>query len=424
LQFDKREIAILAGMLGLALAIRLLLFPLQGYRSDLGTYAAWFNTAAQSGPRLFYTNVGWCDYPPFNVYIFWAFGSLAKSLNYFGTPAIDYVIKIIPNIFDLAISAVIFLFTRKQLSFKLSLLAAALYVFNPSVIFNSAIWGQFDAIYTFFILLSLVLALKSKPELAAAVFAIGLLTKPQAVALLPLIAFLIFKKNGVKKLLFSVATFAATIFLVILPMEWSNPVTFLSNIYFGAYSGYNFTSVNAFNLWALYGLWVNDGNLFIVGWALFGALTVFALFVLNKRWKLSNEMLAVYVAFMLLFGFFMLPTRIHERYLFPAISMLALMFPFFKKTRALYVVLTATFLANIADILYWLNLYANAGYNYGPNLSGDPFVLGVSLVNVITFLYGILLLWNELKGKAVLKTEPLTIDKQNRKEQTHVETQL
>jgi hypothetical protein len=63
------------------------------------------------------------------------------------------------------------------------------------------------------------------------------------------------------------------------------------------------------------------------------------------------------------------------------------------------------------------------GYSYGPNLSGDIVVVAVGVINVITFLYGSLLLWDELKGKAVLKTEPLTIDEpENKKEQTSNET--
>ena len=175
--------------------------------------------------------------------------------------------------------------------------------------------------------------LKSKPELSSVAFAIALLSKPQGIAMLPLIAFLIYKKGGLKKLLFSALAFSATVFLVILPFEWpdGNPVTFLTKIYFGAYGTYAFTSLNAFNLWGLYGLWMPDGSLNIVGWILFGAFVVFVLYFLNKRFKVSTDFLVVFAAFMLLFAFFMLPTRIHERYLFPAISMLALMFPFIKK---------------------------------------------------------------------------------------------
>ena len=396
--FAKREMTILASVLFVSFIIRVLLFPLKGYPIDTGDFVSWFNTATQNGIRPFYNLAGFADYPPFNVYIFWAFGSLAKvaSIN------ILAMIKLVPNLFDLATATLIYFFVRKQSSFKFAIMATMLYAFNPAVIFNAAVWGQFDAVYTFFLVLSLMLALKSKPELAAIAFALGLLTKPQGIALLPLVVFLIYKKDGLKKLLVSVAVFAATVFVVILPFEWSNPITFLTKIYFGAYGGYAYTSINAFNLWGLYGLWIPDGGLNILGWALFGAFAVFVLYFLNKRFKVSGDFLAVFSAFMLFFAFFMLPTRIHERYLFPAISVLALMFPLIKKARPLYVALTATLFINEAYILYWLNKsYPNAA----PNLTGDPIVVAVSAINLLMLVYASIIMWNK---RTWLKAEPAT----------------
>jgi Gpi18-like mannosyltransferase len=387
-------------VLSVSFIVRVLLFPLQGYPIDIGDFSYWFNAAAEHGIRPFYSVAGFADYPPFNVYIFWVFGSLTKASGI----SITSMVKLVPNLFDLATALLTYIFVRKQASFKVALTATALYTFNPAVIYNTAVWGQFDATYTFFLVLSLMLALKSKPKLSAAAFAIGLLTKPQGIALLPLVAFLIYKKNGLKNLLFSVLVFAATVFLVILPFDWrGNPLTFLSNIYFGAYGGYAYTSINAFNIWGLYGLWVPDGSFYILGWALFGAFAVFTLYFLYKRFNTSDEFLAIFGAFMLFFAFFMLPTRIHERYLFPAISMLALMFPFLKRTRLLYAALTATFLINQAYVLYWLNAsYPNAG----PNLTGDPVVLAVSAINLLLFIYASILMWYKLKGNRWLKTEP------------------
>jgi len=403
----KRELSILAVLLAVSVLVRVLLFPLPGYQIDTTDFTIWFSTAAQHGIRPFYS-VTWSDYPPFNIYIFWAFGSLANAFSLFGnTGAMNYIIKLAPNIFDMATAVLIYAFVRKQLSFKLSLLATALYAFNPAVIFNAAVWGQFDAIYTFFLVLSLILALKSKPKLSAITFAVGLLTKPQAIALLPLIAFVIYKKSGLKNLLYSTVVALITVFVIILPFEWTNPITFLSNIYFGAYSGYAYTSINAFNFWALFGLWVPDGNLFILGWVLFGSLTVFTLYFLNKRFNASTDLFVLFSAFILFFGFFMLPTRIHERYLFPVISVLALMFPFLKgiRTRLIYVILSVTLFINEAYVLYWLRV----AYPYAPNLTGDPVVLTVSLINLITFLYALMLMVVELKGGRWLTNEPATL---------------
>lgn len=396
-------------MLFLAFMVRFAFFSNQGYATvDTRDFMEWFRTAAEYGPRTFYART-WCDYPPLNVYIFWVFGLLAKSLKLYGTPAFTYVMKLPPNLFDMATAGLIFIFVRKRLGARMALLAAGLYAFNPAVIYNTAVWGQFDAIYTFFLMLSLMLALAAKPELSAVAFFLGVLTKPQSIALLPLIAYLILRKHGLRRFLTSVAAAAATVFAVILPFEWSNPVSFLANIYFGAYGGYGYTSVNAFNLWALGGLWVPDEGFFILGWTLFGCFAALTLYVLHMRLNESGELLAIFAAFMLFFGFFMLPTRIHERYLFPAISTLALMFPFLKKTRALYAVLTATLFANMAYVLYWLNAYAAAGYPYGPNLTGDPVTVAVSIINLVAFIYALLLLWDELKGKSWLKTGSIKI---------------
>ncbi len=380
------------------------MFPQQGYPIDTNDFISWFTTATNHGIRPFYTAAGYFDYPPFNVYIFWAFGSLANALGI----SMANMIKFVPNFFDLATAGLIYVFIRKQAKFKVALVSTALYAFNPAVIYNAAVWGQFDAVYTFFLVLSLMLALKSKPIPSAIIFAIGLLTKPQGIALLPLIVLLIYRKNGWKQLLYSITSFAATVFLVALPFEGiGNPITFLIKNYSTGYLYYNVTSVNAFNLWGLFGLWMKDGYLFYVGWVLFGAVVALALYMVQKRLKVSGDLIVIFAAFVLFFAFFMLPTRIHERYMFPAISLLALMFPLLKKIRVLYVVLTATFLINQAYVLYWLNVsYPNAG----PNLTGDPVVLLVSIINLIMLLYASVLMWEELKGRHWLKKDTVTLN--------------
>ena len=397
--FAKRELVILAVMLAVSFLVRVLLFPLQGYPIDTNDFTSWFNTASTHGIRPFYT-LTWADYPPFNVYIFWLFGSLANSASTYGISVVNFI-KLAPNLFDLGTAALIYFFVRKQASFKLGLAATILYAFNPAVLFNAAVWGQFDAIYTFFLVLSLVLALKSKPELSAAILAIALLTKPQAIALAPLIAFLIYRKSGWKRMLFSVVTFAVTIIVVVLPFQWNgSPLAGLSQVYFGGFGQYAVTSVNAFNLWGLYALWAPDTGIFIVGWALFIAFAIFIFYFFHKRFKVSGEMVAFFSAFMFLFAFFMLPTRIHERYLFPAISVLALMFPFVKRIRPFYVVLTGTLLVNEAYILYWLSSsYPNAG----PNLTGEPVVLAVSAINLFMLIYASVIMIDELRGRNWLK---------------------
>ncbi len=399
----KRELAVLAVVLTVSLVIRVLLFPQKGYEIDTNCFTSWMSTAASQGISPFYNAAGFADYPPFNVYVFWFFGS-AANLSGIG---IENIIKWVPNIFDLVTAIAIFYFVRQQSSFKIAITATAFYTFNAAVIYNTSVWGQYDALYTMFLVISLMFALKSKPELSAAAFALGILTKPQGIALLPLIVLLIYKKNGAKRLLTSVAAFTAVVFLVIAPFQFpdGNPISFLTKIYFDSYSYYHYTSINAFNLWGMVGMWVPDGNLYLVGWAMFIAVAAFTLFVVHKRYGVSGDYLVIFAAFMLFFSFFMLPTRIHERYMFPAMAMLALMFPMLKKTRLLYGVLTGTLFVNQAYVLYHLN----AAFPNAPNLTGDPVVLIVGAVNLLMLVYASLLLWFELRGYGWLKPQSTAV---------------
>jgi dolichyl-phosphate-mannose-protein mannosyltransferase len=403
--FEKREVAFLAGLLFFAFVVRILFFSNPGYENDLRIYEYWFNTAATYGPRLFYTLVSFVDYPPLNVYIFWVFGSVAENFGLFGSSLMRYIIKLPPNIFDLATSALIFIFVRKHFNLRWALIATALYAFNPAMIFDAALWGQFDPIYTFFLTISLLLILESKPELAAATFMLGILSKPQSIALAPLLIFLIFRKHNWRRLLTSVAAAAVTVFAVIFPLEWTggNPVTFLSNIYFGAYGNYAYTTVNAFNIWSFGGIWKTDTTAFLflnlstIGWIMFGALAAFTLYFVYRRLDISEEVVVLFSAFLLFFGFFMLPTRIHERYLFPAFSVMAMLIPFVKKMRRVYAVLTGTYFVNLAYVL----LFLNSG-RFIPD--GEPVVIAVALINLVVLEYVLMLAWRAIKSSNWLRS--------------------
>jgi Gpi18-like mannosyltransferase/4-amino-4-deoxy-L-arabinose transferase-like glycosyltransferase len=399
--FGRRELAIVGALLLGAFLVRFAFFSNQGYaKVDTVDFMSWFQTAANVGIRNFY-NQTWCDYPPFNVYIFWVFGILAKSLGVFGSSLFTYVMKLPANLIDMATAFLIFAFVRKRINFRWALLATALYAFNPAVIFNAAVWGQFDAIYTFLLILSLFLIFNNKPNLAVVAYVLGILTKPQSIALAPLFFYLIWRKADWKSFLTSIGVAAGTIFLVVIPFEFSNPLTFLSNLYVGAYSEYRFTSLNAFNIWGFGGMWVPDTTAtFILGWAMFAALAALTLYFVNKRSSSNYELTVLFAAFVLFFGFFMLPTRIHERYLFPAMAVLALMFPFLRKTRPLYVALTATCFVNQAYVLSFLN----AGTFIQP---GDPVVFIVSLINSIALIYVLILMVQDIRQNRRTETLPL-----------------
>ena len=385
----RLEYLLLAALAVAALAIRVLLYPIPGYKADMDIFVVWLAQAADGIPG-FYAR-GFCDYPPLNVYLFWLFGSVAERLSLFGTDVVTYAVKIIPTIFDVATAVLIFAFVRARAGFKESLVSVAVYAFNPAVVFNSSVWGQFDSIYTFFLLTSFVLILRGRPMPACAVFTLAVLTKPQSVALAPLMAYLVYSRHGLRRTLESTLVIAATTLLVVLPINWGDPISFLFNIYFGGYSAYRFTSVNAFNLWGLFGMWKPDtvGFLFLTpftaGWIMFAVATFVCIYMLDKHQEKHGDALVLFTAFLLLFSFFMLPTRIHERYIYPSLAFLTLLVPFWRRLKPIYGVLSVTLFINLVYALVTLNALT-------PIRDGDPIVLVVSATNTLVFAYSLSLL--------------------------------
>jgi Gpi18-like mannosyltransferase len=341
---------------------------------------------------------------------------MAEWLSLFGTPALAFMLKLPSTLFDTATAGLIFVFLRKRLSFNSSLIATSLYAFNPATIFNGSVWGQFDAIYTFFLVLSLILILQSKLTPSVLAFTAAVLVKPQSIALAPLIAFLIVGRRSWKTVVASVLASGAFILIVAAPVSPGNLMDFLVYIYLKGYRGYPYTSLNAFNLWAFGGFWKSDAQTFLfldffkIGWILFGVLATFSLYYLYRmsqraeKTDHSLEIAVLFTAFVLMFGFFMLPTRIHERYLFPVFSVLAMMLPFARETRPLYGVLTFTYLANLAYVLPFLNT--------GTYISdGDLFVYVISAINLAAFAYTLLAMVRKL-WKGATPVQGLTNENQ------------
>lgn len=385
----RLEYLALASLVVVAFVVRLLLYPIPGYKADMNIFVVWLGQAVD-GISGFYAR-GFCDYPPLNVYLFWLFGSVADRLGLFGSDAVTYAVKLIPGIFDVATALLIFGYLRSRTSFRASILSAAVYALNPAVVFNSSVWGQFDSIYTFLLLASFMLILRGRPMPACAVFTLAVLTKPQSIALALLMAYLVYSRHGLRRTLESTLVIAATTLLVVLPINWGDPVSFLFNIYFGGYSAYRYTSVNAFNLWGLFGMWKPDtvGFLFLTpftaGWIMFAVATFVAIYMLDKHREKPGDALVLFTAFLLLFSFFMLPTRIHERYVYPSLAFLALLTPFWRRLRPICGVLSVTLLINLVYALVTLNALT-------PIRDGDPIVLVVSAANTLVFAYSLSLL--------------------------------
>ena len=122
--------------------------------------------------------------------------------------------------------------------------------------------------------------------------------------------------------------------------------------------------MNAFNLMAmLCGLRVRDSiqlqgvSAFHLGLFLLGVLYLLAILIM---WRGTTARTLLYAAFLAYLGFFVLPTRIHERYLYFALALLTPLALDSWATITMYATLTATFLVNQYVTLRFLDNLSNA----------------------------------------------------------------
>jgi dolichyl-phosphate-mannose-protein mannosyltransferase len=382
---QKQHLAIALALL-ISFILRIYLSQFEGHALDIMHFKDWSRAVYYNGFPNFYSSV-WVDYPPFYIYILWFVGAIYKL--FFSYPFDIYtnvftiLIKSPANVMDIAAALLIFLIVKKHAGFKLAFPAMLFYAFNPAIIYNSAIWGQVDSINTFFILLALMFMESEKPELAGASMAIAILTKPQSLLLLPLIVILLVKSQKplrvVKASMVSVAVFIS----LALPFYLKTSLFQLIKTYGTAYNEYSFTSVNAFNLWAFSGFWKPDSAPFLLlsyriwGYILFGVLFAYVAYRTAKNRDNRSIYLASAVLF---FGFFMLSTRIHERYLFPMFASLAIVMSMDRRFIVVFWVMTATFLFNLGYVLEFSHMNVLIP-------DGDPYVMLTSVINLGVLIY-------------------------------------
>jgi Gpi18-like mannosyltransferase len=345
-------------LLFIGFLIRILFSPCSGYKWDINTFKSWSLHISEVGLGKFY-NSTWCDYSPFYLYILWGIGKLHKLLSLiFQINIFTFLIKFPSIIADLLIGYFIYIAARNLFnSRKAGYLSSFFYLFNPAIIYNSTIWGQIDAFLTLFIFLAIYFLNQKKIFLASLFSAIAVLIKPQGAIILPLFFFILYKKYRFKKTIQCLVLFMVAIYVFLEPFLINYPITKLASIYKAQAGEYPYTSVNAFNLWLLFSreFFKSDriiSFLFpnkIWGFIFFIIFCIYLLYRLNRNFSLKNIYLA---SFLIYLGFFLFPTRIHERYLFSVFPFLSIIIPINFKIKTSYILLSLSYFANMYYAMY------------------------------------------------------------------------
>jgi hypothetical protein len=201
--------------------------------------------------------------------------------------------------------------------------AASWYLWNPAVLCIGALWGQAESVAMAWLLGGWWALQNRKAGLAGALLGFGILTKPQYALVLPLMGLWGVRSGALPREDWGrvLATGAATVVLPSLGFGLT-PTRLLAQVV-QAVRVYPYGSVNALNLWHLLGLnWKSDASPWmgmpanVWGLLLVGGVGGMILWRCARGREPASYDLGASVLFL---GAFTLGTRMHERYLFPAL---------------------------------------------------------------------------------------------------------
>lgn len=314
---------VMIGLLALTFKLALAGYFL-GYSQDIHTFSSWAVNLYERGLSAFYRADYFADYPPGYMYLLWCVGAIAHYLQLeLASPAFLMVLKLPSILADLLAAWWLFRLGNEQIDPSAARVAAILWLLNPLAIMTSSVWGQVDSIFTLVLILSLVDFENDRFTRAAALYALAVVLKPQALLLAPLAIIALMRMTGWHMRLQSVAGFTAIAVLLILPFAWhqSSP-WWVFSLYGGTLGSYSYLTLNAFNLYALL-----DANWLPLETALLGLdvgkwswlmVSCGLLPVLYCTWRSRVPGRYVWGAAAIVAVFFVFGPKMHERYLFPA----------------------------------------------------------------------------------------------------------
>jgi len=401
----RREIVNIAAVCAAAFFFRLLFIGLIGHATDIATFENWMLTLNKWGPGGFYTHVQYIDYPPGYMLVLWVFSYLHTFLDWLGLSrhGIDTLlisIKMPAILADVGLVYVTYLIMRRNWPLSVALISAAIIAgLNPDIPFLSAYWGQADSVATLILVAAIYLALTNRFEWAWAALAFAVWIKPHPIVVAPLILLWQIRAMGWQWRILTIpaVTFGVVYLGTLLFAPSAAPLDLFKWLY-ATYQhgrdGYPYNSVNAFNLYSIKNdFWQSDqlpvmifghslGPLWAWGIAIF---TGFLIAVALRQWRTTapeisreaRENSFMFASFLVMFGYFILLTRMHERYVFPAVVLIVFARPLGPVQRLVTLALAATFLIDLIYGLYYLR-------TPGPDLN-PILVHSLSALNVLCF---------------------------------------
>lgn len=358
-------VIVLAGI-----ALRAFFLPAPGHVVDLNTFGQWALRAADAPWNQAYERTD-ANYPPGAMLFFELIG---RGYRAFAPVDPDRSILRLalkaPNVlFDALGSFVLYALARRfTTSHRRALLAAAIFAFNPAIVYDSALWGQNDSITTVSALAAIWCMVSRWRVAAWLLLAFAVLNKPPVLVLAPIFALeafltsdLLERRRRIVQSTVGIGGAIALGYVLALPFytNWSFASVYgrMISWYQIGSSLYPYNSANAFNLYALFGDFFGSdtGTWFLVPlkyWADVAFIIVAAL-IFWRYTRVRDDRALVEASFLVMLAFFLILTEMHERYLIYALTFIPILAILDRRYLWCAAVLTLT---------QWLNLEYSLSY--------------------------------------------------------------
>ncbi|HEV2643405.1 MAG TPA: glycosyltransferase family 39 protein, partial [Candidatus Elarobacter sp.] len=414
----------LAAILGAGLILRLLFVGSEGFHTDVGSFESWANTLRDNPPWQFFAKVGFSEYPPGYFVILWLVAKIyaivpgAAGDAAHGSPILRAFVKLPTIAMDLVNAGVVYAIVRRYASRGVALTAAAALALNPVAIYVSAYWGQIDSVSWGFALIAVwcVLRAGDAPDKTTArltwawlAFAFSILIKPHAATVGVLFLAYPFATTDAavraRRLAGTAVGIGAALALALAVGLLFHPSADVFGWLLGRYafgSGiYPYNSANAFNLYALrQPFWQPDDTPLTVlgihagtlaGWGVALVLAATALIV-GRYLQRRDDRALLEGAMLCALAFFVLATRMHERYVYGAFLLAMPLIAFGRSGGWAAAVLSVTTYLNLAySLAYQTAMEAKiAGVdamNLWPAISHPAAFANVALFFVLGYRY-------------------------------------
>ena len=326
------------------LALGVLVAPRVYHNYDVvDCFLTWARASAGRRPWAIYltdfkTN---CDYPPVVPYLLTLVEAARRMLHASETGALAIILIKLPNLIAyLAAVPLCALGLRRPFGEAAARAAALLAALSLALFVNAAAWGQFDALLAVLVMAAVVALLHERPVTAGVLMGVALGTKLLAIVAVPALAVWMWRRFRVAQLAHAILAGLAVLALLSLPYLLAGAGRRMLLAYVGAVDYYPVRTAEAYNGWylldrfdiAVRGIPAPEARLDSrplvgavtfreAGVAAFAAYVSMLLVGLARRPTPSALVFAAALSF---FGFFMLPTQVHQRYLVPAAALLGL----------------------------------------------------------------------------------------------------